>query len=427
MTTYVPKDVPRATYRVQFRQGFGFSDAIKIVPYWAKLGISHLYASPLTVARPGSPHGYDVVDPTQLNPELGSDEDFDHLAAALAANNMGLLLDIVPNHTSASADNHWWRDVLTNGRASRYADFFDVDWESEGGKIVLPILGHSLDQAIAEGGVSYDGVSLNVGGVRLPLAPGTSGGAVRSILDQQRYRLSCWRDETPNYRRFFEINYLIGMRVEDPAVFEATHALFLRLLAEGKVQGLRVDHIDGLRDPAAYLAKLRTRATEAAGFVPYIVVEKILGSGEELPAGWPVAGATGYDWLGMANGLLVDGRGMRGLDRAYRAFTGGSSLFGDIVYRLKTSGHGASRVTAFARRHSDHWLIVLAPRLTYTALGRRVAPGPGPGTRPALRLPTGCPTSWRDVLEGKGVRAAGRTLPLARTIKDGVPVVLRNV
>ena len=323
MTTYVPKGVPRATYRVQFRQGFGFSDAIKIVPYWAKLGISHLYASPLTVARPGSPHGYDVVDPTRLNPELGSDEDFDRLAAALAANNMGLLLDIVPNHMSASVDNQWWRDVLINGRASHYADFFVVYWESEGGKIVLPILGQSLDQAIAEGGVSCDGVSLNAGGVRLPLAPGTSGGAVRRVLDQQYYRLSCWRDDTPNYRRFFEINDLIGMRVEDPAVFEATHALFLRLLAEGKVQGLRVDHIDGLRDPAAYLAKLRTRATEAAGFVPYIVVEKILGPGEELPVGWPVAGATGYDWLGMANGLLADGRGMRGLDRAYRAFTGG--------------------------------------------------------------------------------------------------------
>ena len=145
---------------MQFRQGFGFSDAIKIVPYWAKLGISHLCASPLTVARPGSPHGYDVVDPTRLNPELGSDEDFDRLAATLAANNMGLLLDIVPIHMSASVDNHWWRDVLTNGRASRYADFFDVDWEPEGGKIVLPILGHSLDHAIAEGGVSYDGDSL---------------------------------------------------------------------------------------------------------------------------------------------------------------------------------------------------------------------------------------------------------------------------
>ena len=339
MTTYVPKGVPRATYRVQFRQGFGFSDAIKIVPYWAKLGISHLYASPLTVARPGSPHGYDVVDPTRLNPELGSDEDFDRLAAALAANNMGLLLDIVPNHMSASVDNQWWRDVLINGRASHYADFFVVYWESEGGKIVLPVLGQSLDQAIAEGGVSCDGVSLNAGGVRLPLAPGTSGGAVRRVLDQQYYRLSCWRDDTPNYRRFFEINDLIGMRVEDPAVFEATHALFLRLLAEGKVQGLRVDHIDGLRDPAAYLAKLRTRATEAAGFVPYIVVEKILGPGEELPAGWPVAGATGYDWLGMANGLLADGRGMRGLDRAYRAFTGGSSLFGDVVYRRKRETH----------------------------------------------------------------------------------------
>ena len=145
-------------------------------------------------------------------------------------------------------------------------------------------------------------------------------------------------------------------------------------------------------------------------------------SQEEVSANWGLKSCQGEPCLS-----LVDGRGMRGLDRAYRAFTGGSSLFGDIVYRLKTSGHGASRVTAFARRHSDHWLIVLAPRLTYPALGRRVAPGLGPGTGPALRLPTGCPMSWRDVLEGKGVRAAGRTLPLARTIKDGVPVVLRNV
>ena len=277
----------------------GFSDAIKIVPYWAKLGISHLYASPLTVASPGNPHGYDVVDPTRLNPELGSDEGFDRLASALAANNMGLLLDIVPNHMSASVDNHWWCDVLMNGRASRYADFFDVDWESEGGKIVLPILGHSLDQAIAEGGVSCDGVSLNAGGVRLPLAPGTSGGTARRVLDQQHYRLFCWRDDTPNYCRFFEINDLIGMRVEDPAVFEATHSLFLRLMAEGKVQGLRVDHVDGLRDPAAYLARLRIRATEAAGFVPYIVVEKILGPGEScLPVGpWLAPQATiGWAW-----------------------------------------------------------------------------------------------------------------------------------
>ena len=182
--------IPRATYRVQFHQGFGFSDAIRIVPYLAKLGVSHLYASPLTVARPGSPHGYDVVDPTRLNPELGSGEDFDRLTAALASHDMGLLLDIVPNHMPASVDNPWWRDVLTNGQASRYADFFDVDWKSEGGKIVLPMLGHSLDQAIADGDISYDGASLIAGGVRLPLAPGTRGGVVRSVLDQQHYRLS---------------------------------------------------------------------------------------------------------------------------------------------------------------------------------------------------------------------------------------------
>ena len=236
---------------------------------------------------------------------------------------------------AASVDNPWWHDVLTNGQASRYADFFDVDWKSEVGKIVLPMLGHSLDQTIADGDISYDVASLIAGGVRLPLAPGTRGGVVRSVLDQQHYRLSSWRDDTPNYRRFFEINDLIGMRVEDPAVFEATHSLLLRLLAEGKAQGLRVNHVDGLRDPAAYLSRLRTRATEVAEFVPYIVVEKILAPGEEIPAGWPVTGTTGYDWLGMTNGLLVDGRGMRGLDREYRAFTGGLSSFGDIVYRRK--------------------------------------------------------------------------------------------
>ena len=335
MTRNVSRNVPRATYRVQLHQGFGFSEALGIVPYLAKLGISHLYVSPLTVAPPGSTHGYDVIDPTRLNPELGTDEDFGRLTAALTAHDMGLLLDIVPNHMAVSVDNPWWRDVLANGRASRYANFFDIDWESEGGKIVLPILGRPLDQAIADGDVSFDGASIKVGGTQFPLAPGTNGNEIRSVLAQQYYGLSYWREETPNYRRFFEIDDLIGVRVEDAAVFEATHALYFRLLSEGKVQGLRVDHIDGLRDPAAYLHRLRNRATEAAGFVPYIVVEKVLAPGEELPADWPVSGSTGYDWLGVANGLLVDGRGMPELDRAYHGFIGGSPSFGDIVYERK--------------------------------------------------------------------------------------------
>ncbi len=295
MTRIVSRSVPRATYRVQLHQGFGFSEALGIVPYLAKLGISHLYVSPLTVARPGSTHGYDVIDPTRLNPELGTDEDFGRLTAALTAHDMGLLLDIVPNHMAVSIDNPWWRDVLANGRASRYANFFDIDWESEGGKIVLPILGRPLDQAIADGDVSFDGASIKVGGTQFPLASGTNGNEIRSVLAQQYYGLSYWREETSNYRRFFEIDDLIGVKVEDAAVFEATHALYFRLLAEGRVQGLRVDHIDGLRDPAAYLHRLRNRATEAAGFVPYIVVEKVLAPGEELPADWPVSGSTGYD------------------------------------------------------------------------------------------------------------------------------------
>lgn len=322
---------PGATYRLQFHAGFTFADATAIVPYLARLGVSHVYASPIFAARPGSTHGYDVIDPTRLNPDLGTEADFNHLIAALRERGMGMIVDIVPNHMAASPDNPWWRDILANGQASPYAGYFDIAWGDEGGKLLLPVLGVPLDQAISEGRVRRDGNGLRVYGRPYPLADGTPDGPLDAVLAHQHYRLAHWRDERPNYRRFFEINDLVGMRVEDPNVFDATHSLALRLLAEQRIDGLRIDHIDGLRDPLAYLRRLRERAGDDA----YIVVEKILGDHEALPADWPVDGTTGYDFLGMANGLFADGAGLRSLTHIYRRFIGTATLLDDTVYSRK--------------------------------------------------------------------------------------------
>lgn len=334
---------------MQFHQGFGFAKALDLVPYLSRLGISHLYASPLFAAQRGSIHGYDVVDPTRLNPELGTENEFGALVDALREHEMGLILDIVPNHMAASTENPWWVNVLQNGSASAFAPFFDIDWSVEAGKVVLPFLGRPIESAIDAGDVVYADGRVFASGAELPVAPGTNGGTITDVLEQQHYRLACWRDETPNYRRFFEINDLVGIRVEDAAVFEATHALIFDLLSAGKVQGLRVDHVDGLLDPSGYLRRLRTRANEAAGFEPYIVVEKILSSSESVPAHWSVDGTTGYDWLGMANGVLTDGGGMRRLSSVYRTFTGSITPV-DAIVRERKRAILASRFPREVRR-----------------------------------------------------------------------------
>jgi (1->4)-alpha-D-glucan 1-alpha-D-glucosylmutase len=284
---------PRSTYRVQLSARFPFQAASAVVPWLADLGVSHLYASPVLRARSGSPHGYDVVDPTQVSPELGGEPGLRALVASLRAHGMGLVVDLVPNHMAASAENPWWVETLRHGRASPYARVFDVDWEAAGGRLRLPVLGGPLEQVageirVADGWVSYHEH-------RFPLAPGTTR------LDQQHYELVDWRRAAVdgNYRRFFDINELVGLRQEDPEVFELTHATVLRLVADGLVDGLRIDHVDGLADPAGYLERLAGRGA------PWVVVEKILESRERLPP-WPVAGTTGYEFLALADGLFLD-------------------------------------------------------------------------------------------------------------------------
>lgn len=306
--------IPRATYRLQFHPGFTLDDARKIVPYLADQGISHIYCSPLTEARSGSTHGYDVTNPARISASLGGEQALRALAADLAERSMGLILDIVPNHMAASPENPWWADVLRHGQASDYARFFDIDWSRHHGRILLPVLGAPLEEALAEGNIAVcetgDGPVLRLyGELDYPLAPGTgSEGDCAATPARQHYRLAWWRrghDEL-NWRRFFSISELVGLRIEDDAVFEAVHALPLRLYREGVIDGLRIDHVDGLTDPAAYLNKLRDRLDQAGrkDGPAWLVVEKILAAGETLPAEWPVDGTTGYDFMEEVSLLL---------------------------------------------------------------------------------------------------------------------------
>jgi (1->4)-alpha-D-glucan 1-alpha-D-glucosylmutase len=337
---------PGSTYRLQFRPGFGFAEAMALVPFLSGLGITEVYASPILQARRGSQHGYDVTDPLSLNAELGTEREFDALVAALKRHGMGLVLDIVPNHMAACAENPYWADVLEHGRASEYARWFDIDWDAApDGKLTLPVLGKPYEEALGDGelrvGVDERGPFVRYSGHRLPLSPSSRRAVLERqsaarILAAQAYRLEYWRTgrHAINYRRFFDINELVGVRVEDPRVFAATHSLVLRLIREGKVNGLRVDHIDGLRDPLAYLRRLAHAIPRSLKDF-YIVVEKVLLGRETLPANWPVRGTTGYDYLHVANGAFVDAEGFERLEHIYRGFTGLPDNYKDIVYTQK--------------------------------------------------------------------------------------------
>jgi (1->4)-alpha-D-glucan 1-alpha-D-glucosylmutase len=342
--------IPSATYRLQFNRDFRFADARALVPYLHELGISDLYASPIFKARPGSAHGYDITDPTQLNPELGSEEDFEELVAELKRHDMGLVLDIVPNHMAATVDNPWWADVLEHGRSSPYASYFDIDWDAHPERrIVLPILGAPLEEVLRRGELKVSlgrtGPSLRYHDTRLPLSHTTSAAARRAnsdparlegLLSQQAYELTYWRDGVRrlNYRRFFDVSDLVGVRVEDPAVFEATHGLIVRLAREGKVTGLRVDHIDGLRDPRGYLRRLQ-EVLSRNGSRFYVLVEKILLGDEAVPENWPTFGTTGYEYSNLVNDLFIDPQGLRALNTTYGRFTRSSTGFADVVYEQK--------------------------------------------------------------------------------------------
>ncbi len=316
----VPAPVtPTSTYRLQLRPEFPFAAAEAAVPYIASLGVSHLHLSPVLEAAPGSTHGYDVTDHSRVRTELGGEPGLRSLAAAARAHGLGLVLDIVPNHmavpTPLRLNRPLW-EVLRDGPDSPYARWFDIDWEAGGGQVLLPVLAGPAETCELEA----DGDVLRYGEQEFPLREGTAGLALPELLAAQWYRPAWWREARTalNYRRFFTISDLIGVRVEDPDVFTATHAKVLELVRDGIADGLRIDHVDGLADPEEYLRRLRAAAGEGC----WVVVEKILAREERLPSAWPVAGTTGYDALHRVDGVLTDPDGAAELAARYGESTG---------------------------------------------------------------------------------------------------------
>jgi (1->4)-alpha-D-glucan 1-alpha-D-glucosylmutase len=286
-----------------------FDDAAAIVPYLASLGVSHLYLSPVLEAAPGSTHGYDVVDHGRVSDVMGGRDGLDRLAAVAHENGLGIVLDVVPNHMAAPVPewhNRALWSVLEAGPDSPYAHWFDVDWSAGDGALLLPVLGGRLGDVLASGDLVVDETEIpgTDDGPRpvlryfdhvLPVRPGTESLPLAELVEAQHYRLAFWRvgDEELNYRRFFDVGSLVAIRVEDERVFDATHALILELVADGTVDGLRIDHPDGLADPGEYLRRL-ARRTDGS----WVVVEKILAGDEQLPPDWETVGTTGYDALG---------------------------------------------------------------------------------------------------------------------------------
>ena len=378
-----PRFVPASTYRLQIHAGFTLAAARTIVPYLQRLGVGAIYTSPYFASEPGSTHGYDITNHNLINAEAGGLEA--HTAFTDATMNAGLqhIVDFVPNHMGIStATNPWWRDVLANGPDSPSARFFDIDWDpfktELRRKLLLPILGDQDRQVLDRGELQLDLVDsqlvLKYFDHRLPInahdvpdlqglaeaAPETATrviaafngtpGDVRSfdrlheLLEAQAYRLAYWRTAAHeiNYRRFFDVNTLAGLRVEDPHVFEAIHRLLATLLREGRVTGVRIDHPDGLFDPASYFDRLQDLAAEAWGVgrrpgtrILYVLAEKILSGRERLPSGWPVHGTTGYNFINQLNGLFVQPGHARRMRRAYAKLTGQTQSFDDLLYETK--------------------------------------------------------------------------------------------
>ncbi|MER7788219.1 malto-oligosyltrehalose synthase [Streptomyces sp. NPDC097640] len=360
---------PTATYRLQLQPAFPFGAAREAVPYLASLGVSHLHLSPVLEAVPGSTHGYDVVDHSAVRAELGGEEGLRALARAARDHGLGLIVDIVPNHMAVPAPerlNQPLWEVLRDGPASAYARWFDIDWGRHGGKVLLPVLGGPLGDKLAE--LRVEGDVLRYHDHEFPLRPGTEETPLPALLDRQWYRLGWWRLARTelNYRRFFTISELVAVRVEDPEVFAATHGKLLELMRDGVIDGLRVDHPDGLADPEGYLRHLDREVRAAAGGGRWTVVEKILGRGEPLPARWPVAGTTGYDALHHIDGLFVDPGGLAELTALYRAFAAPPEDLG---------GDWPATVRRAARRVVTHELAAEVERLTRSAV-KICAPDP---------------------------------------------------
>ncbi|MDV9177225.1 malto-oligosyltrehalose synthase, partial [Streptomyces sp. W16] len=359
--------VPTATYRLQLQPEFPFAAAAAAVPYLASLGASHLHLSPVLESVPGSTHGYDVVDHARVRDELGGEDGLRDLARTAREHGLGLLMDIVPNHMAmAPRHNHALWEVLREGPKSPYARWFDIDWEAQGGRLLLPVLGGPVGSEIDH--LEVDGDVLRYYDHVFPLRAGTGELPLPRLLDAQWYRLAWWRLARTelNYRRFFSISELIGVRVEDPEVFDATHGKILQLLREGVVDGLRVDHPDGLADPDDYLRRLH-EATEGR----WTVVEKILADGERLPASWPVAGTTGYDALRHVDGLFTDPAGAGELLGQYRRFA---------APQPDRGGHWEATVRRAAYKVLTHELDAEMDRLIRVA-SRLCAASPEPALR----------------------------------------------
>jgi (1->4)-alpha-D-glucan 1-alpha-D-glucosylmutase len=354
---------PGSTYRLQLTPEFGFAEAAEAAEYLADLGVTHAYLSPVLDAVPGSQHGYDVTDHARIRAELGGEDGFRALAKRLHARGLGIILDVVPNHMAVPADmslNRQLWSVLRDGRDSPYATWFDIDWAAQDDRMLLPVLGGPLESCLEDlwvepsGGPDGEPVLRYFDQV-LPLWPGTFRLPMRGLLESQHYRLTWWRDAATelNWRRFFDVATLIGIRVEDPAVFDATHELTLGLVAEGLVDGLRIDHPDGLADPRGYLRRLAA-ATNGA----WVVVEKILAPDEVLPADWACKGTTGYDVLRVVDGLFLDSAAEDALSGEYHQFCRRSGddcsarRFAEVAEQAKreiADGSLAVEVTRLAR------------------------------------------------------------------------------
>jgi (1->4)-alpha-D-glucan 1-alpha-D-glucosylmutase len=495
----------RATYRLQFNHEFTFADAARAVPYLARLGISHVYASPILKARPGSMHGYDVTDHTRLNPELGTPEDFAALVAALHEQGMGLIVDIVPNHLGVMGDdNQWWLDVLENGPAAHAAHHFDIDWRpnrsSMRDRVLVPILGDvygavlergelqlQFDAAVGSFAIRYhehlfpvdpreyprifaqelgtptlgapdehradfesllnsfatlpsrsettqDAIAMRYRDkeahkrrlvrllerspeiqhhieatvARLNGTPGDprSFDALDALLDAQAYRLSYWRvavDEI-NYRRFFDVNDLAALRMDEAGVFDATHQLIFELIERGMIDGLRIDHVDGLYDPQAYLERLQQRfgSTESQAKPLYLVVEKILAAYERLPEAWPVHGTTGYEFAALTTSWLVSNEDEVRMTRRYRQFTESDASFEQIAY-------DARRLVMRTSLAAE--IEVLATQVDRIAqLDRHTADFTRAALREAIREVIACFPVYRTYVSHRGVSDEDRRI-----------------
>jgi (1->4)-alpha-D-glucan 1-alpha-D-glucosylmutase len=335
--------VPTGTYRLQIQPEFTFADAAEQAEYLAALGVSHAYLSPILAPAPGSTHGYDVVSHEFLNEEAGGSEGFDILSVALRRAGLGAVVDVVPNHmttpTPASLNHPWWY-LLRDGRESDHAHWFDVDWEAEDGRVLVPVLGQSLEEALAGGELTVE----DGGGPHgtdtvlryfdhvFPVRPGTEHLDLPELVAAQRYRLCDWREGASrlNYRRFFDVTTLAAIRVEDDDVFDHTHRLLLEEFRAGPVDGFRIDHPDGLADPAGYLARLADATGDA-----WVVAEKILEGHERLPEDWRCAGTTGYDTLLRVQHVFVDPAAEQPLTELYAELVGEEQVLGELVLAAK--------------------------------------------------------------------------------------------